>query len=178
MSDWILTHTRKRFYPVDPRVEDVDIADISHALPHLCRYAGHTPEIYSVGQHSVHVSWDIKDLGHSKQAQLAGLLHDAPEAYIVDVPAPVKKYLPDYKKIEDRLWDAIQDAFGIPRGIYDEIIKVSDQRVFAAEARDLMGDPEDWKSRKGLVPIKSEIIPWSVMYTREKFRLTFEELNK
>lgn len=174
-SDWILTYTGKRFYPIEPRMQDVDIVDIGHALSNLCRYAGHPPHHYSVAQHSIHVAEDIANLGHPRDAQLAGLLHDAPEAYVVDVPAPVKKYLPDYRKIEDRLWQVIQAKFGIPDGIYDDIIKVSDQRVFAAEARDMMGDPEDWKSRKGLVPVEFKIIPWSNVVAKERFMVKFAE---
>lgn len=157
-------------------MQDVDIVDIGHALGNICRYAGHTPHHYSVAQHSIHVAEDIKNLGHPRIVQLAGLLHDAPEAYIVDVPAPVKKYLPDYAKIEERLWLAICEKFELPDAI-NGVIKESDQRVFAAEARDMMGDPQDWKSRKGLVPVEFKIIPWSNVVAKERFMQKFVELT-
>ena len=177
MSDWILTHTKKKFYPMEPRMEDVDIKDIGHALSNLCRYAGHVPHHYSVGQHSVHVAEAMEIAGHPPIVQLAGLLHDSPEAYIVDIPAPVKRHLPDYRKIEDRLWNVIQERFGLQPGTFDEVIKMFDQNVFAAEARDLMGDPEDWKSRKGLVPVEFKIIPWPSAVAKERFLTKFVELT-
>lgn len=71
-SDWIATFTGGVFFPLAPRVEDVRISDIAHALSMLCRFAGHTRGFYSVAQHSVLVSRLC-----SQQDALWGLLHDA-----------------------------------------------------------------------------------------------------
>ena len=51
IGDWMQTYSGKRYYPVDPRIEDVDINDIAHALSHLCRYGGHCSRFYSVAEH-------------------------------------------------------------------------------------------------------------------------------
>lgn len=55
-GDWIQTFTGRRFWPLDPRPEDVCIEDIAHALSLKCRFGGHCTRFYSVAEHSVHVS--------------------------------------------------------------------------------------------------------------------------
>ena len=54
--DWIQTYSGKKFYPLDPRPEDIDIRDIAHALSLNCRFNGHCRCFYSVAEHSVGVS--------------------------------------------------------------------------------------------------------------------------
>ena len=85
-GDWIQTFTGRAFYVLDPRPEDVDIEDIAHALSMQCRFAGHCREFYSVAQHSVTASWLVPP-----EDALWGLLHDAAEAYVVDLPRPIKR---------------------------------------------------------------------------------------
>ena len=81
----MVTYTGKEFYPLDPNPADIDIKDIAHALSNCCRFAGHIKSFYSVAQHSVIVS----ELCEPENA-LAGLLHDASEAYLSDIARPVK----------------------------------------------------------------------------------------
>ncbi len=106
-GSWMQTQSGKRFYPLDPRPEDLDIQDIAHALAMQCRYAGHTSRFYSVAEHCVHVARSLP-----RELRLAGLLHDASEAYLVDVPRPVKAMLKDYTLMEDLLMGAIARKFG------------------------------------------------------------------
>src|ERR1700683_336889 len=82
---WIVTFSGRRFYVLDPRPSDVRIEDIAHSLSLQCRFNGHVKNFYSVAQHSVLVSerCDPADA-------LYGLLHDASEAYIGDMSAPLK----------------------------------------------------------------------------------------
>ena len=89
---------------LDP--ESICIQDIAHALSHVPRFAGHLQEHYSVAQHSVLVSLLVP-----KEHRLAALLHDASEAYIGDMPTPFKKLMPDYKKLEEKLMQAIANKF-------------------------------------------------------------------
>lgn len=72
--------------PLDMNPDDIDIVDIAHHLSNECRWAGACPHHYSVAQHSVLVSecFDAPDM------KLAGLLHDAAEAYLKDLPSPIK----------------------------------------------------------------------------------------
>ncbi|MFG0247924.1 MAG: phosphohydrolase, partial [Phycisphaeraceae bacterium JB051] len=78
---WIQTYTGKAFYPLreDPGI--IDIRDIAHALSLQCRFNGHCSDFYSVAQHSVHVSEVVP-----QAFALWGLLHDAAEAYMSDLP--------------------------------------------------------------------------------------------
>jgi uncharacterized protein len=86
-GDWIQTYTGKQFWPLSPLPEDIVIEDIAHALSMQCRFGGHVRTFYSVAQHSVHVSLLVEP-----QYALWGLLHDAAEAYLVDLPRPIKKF--------------------------------------------------------------------------------------
>ena len=99
----ITTYTKKRFDPLAPEEELIDILDIAHSLSLLCRANGHFPEFYSVGEHCVNCAREARARGYSKRVQLACLLHDASEAYLSDVTRPVKSALPEYKKIEKNL---------------------------------------------------------------------------
>ncbi|OIB55298.1 hypothetical protein [Natrialba sp. SSL1] len=97
--------------PLDPDPEAIDLVDIAHALSNLSRFTGQGKQFYSVARHAVHVSREVEARGGSLPAQRWGLLHDASEAYLSDVPAPVKQTLPGYTRAETRLHTAIKDAF-------------------------------------------------------------------
>lgn len=104
---FIRTYTRKRFDPINPEEELINITDISHALSLLCRANGHFKTFYSVGQHSINCMLEARARGYSKKVQLACLLHDASEAYLSDVTRPVKHELPQYVEIEKPLQNMI-----------------------------------------------------------------------
>lgn len=38
---WGCTASGRRYWPADPRAEDICIEDIAHALAHQCRFGGH-----------------------------------------------------------------------------------------------------------------------------------------
>ena len=107
-GDWSQTYTGKRFYHLDPKPEDISIADIAHSLAYQCRYTGHTTRFYSVAEHSLYVSRYC-----TPENALWGLLHDASKAYICDIPAPLKPYLTNYKEIEDKIMACICERFGL-----------------------------------------------------------------
>ena len=104
---YILTHTKKEFYPLDPQIEDIDIVDIAHALSLLCRANGHFKHFYSVGLHSLNCANEAIARGYSKNVVLGCLLHDGSEAYLADITRPVKRHLHKYLEIEDVLQNKI-----------------------------------------------------------------------
>lgn len=112
----IRTYTGKVFdlKILDP--ESICIEDIAHALAHTPRFGGHLEKHYSVAQHCVFIAWHC-----SKENILAGLLHDASEAYIGDMPSPFKKMMPEYKKIEERLMKVIAQKFGFSMPLPEEV---------------------------------------------------------
>jgi uncharacterized protein len=107
-GDWIQTSSGRMFWPMDPRAEDVCIEDIAHALALLCRYGGHCLRFYSVAEHCVLLSRYAPP-----EHKLWALMHDASEAYLVDVPRPIKYALGGYREAEKSIMGVICDKFGL-----------------------------------------------------------------
>lgn len=171
---WMLTAGGRVFYPLDPRPEEIYIDDIAHALARQCRFAGHVlTDHYSVAQHSVLVSELLGD--EDRELALCGLLHDATEAYLVDVPTPVKKFLLQYQEYEERLWEAISERFGLPEYLPYQVHQ-ADLAMLMAEKRDLMpaGSPP-WEVE--CAPAPEPIEPWSVQYAENEFMTRFQVLG-
>jgi hypothetical protein len=154
-GDWMQLHSGKRFYPLDPRAEDIDPEDIAHALSLLCRFGGHIDRFYSVAEHCVLMSRAV-----SPENALAALLHDATEAYVVDVPRPVKRYLPDYQRIEDSVWVAIARRFGLRRELPLEVHQ-ADTRILLNEKMTLMPNAEaKWPGMEDMIPLNVRVWGW------------------
>ena len=111
MSGLITTFTGIRFDPTAPGPEHIDIRDIAHALPMICRGNGQVKSFYSVAQHCINCALEAEERGYTKRVRLACLLHDAGECYLSDVPRPFKQYIPQYYEYEDRLLSVIYTKF-------------------------------------------------------------------
>lgn len=113
-TKYIVTDSGVKFYPLSPRFNDININDIAHGLSQLCRFSGQTTSFLSVAQHSLMVSEIAEDL--CPGAALAGLLHDASEAYMVDIPSPIKTapFMSGYRRAEDHLIKLIFKKFDVP----------------------------------------------------------------
>ena len=104
--------------PFEPNPADLDIGDIANALAHQCRFGGHSRAYYSVAQHSCLIADLVLARGGSEEDALWALLHDASEAYLVDLPHPIKHRSELgrlYAEAEAPLQDAILERFGLPR---------------------------------------------------------------
>jgi hypothetical protein len=168
---WIQTYTGKRFQPQDPRSDDFDIRDIAHSLSLQCRFNGHCRVFYSVADHSVRVSEICPP-----DAALWGLLHDLGEAYVGDLPRPVKALLPSFEAIEMELLRAASKAFELCWPV-PEAVKVADDTLLATEARDLMVDPpEPWPLTQD--PLDRRIEPLSAREAEREFLGRFELLTR
>lgn len=125
-GNYINTYMKVKFWPLDPKVEEVKAEDISHALSFLCRANGHYKHFYSVAQHSLNCVYEVQSRNLSKRIQLACLLHDASEAYISDIARPVKKELHDYLEIESNLQSTIYKRFKLDNLNSDEMKAVEE----------------------------------------------------
>lgn len=124
------TRTGGRITPLEADPDALSLDDIAHALSHLTRFAGQGAEFYSVARHSVHVSYEVEARGGSRDAIRWGLLHDATEAYLADVPAPVKRSLPGYTRAEADLAEVVREAFEIDLSSADErLVDAADSAV-------------------------------------------------
>lgn len=150
--------------------DDVKIMDIAHSLSHQCRFAGHTNQFYSVAQHSVRVA-----LALPRPLQLVGLLHDATEAYVVDLPRPIKQLLPDYRALEDRVWAVISMKYGLPLQLPAEV-KLADECAVVAEFQEVMTfqPPADWFP--GIHPLPPACRAWGPQEARDTYLALFIEL--
>ena len=123
----INTHSRRQVNVADPRPETIDIEDIAHALTFLCRGGGHTEFFFPVARHCVYCAREAAARGLSREVVLACLLHDASEAYMVDMPSPIKDGLfPEYRTYENRLLDCIYNKF-IGRSLTEEELAQVDE---------------------------------------------------
>src|SRR3954469_23683409 len=106
--------------PFDPDPEQLDIGDIARALANQCRFGGHCRVFYSVAQHSVAVSELVQQRGGDAEDVFAALMHDAAEAYLGDMPHPLKHRSAlgaTFKEVESHLEAAIQRHFAIKPGV-------------------------------------------------------------
>ena len=169
-GNWIITYSGRRFYPLDPREEDIYIEDIAHSLALMNRFAGHTKFPYSVAQHCYWASI-IVDPGH----ELAALLHDASEAYANDLIRPLKEMLPEYKAIEDSIQEVICEKFNVD--VFHPAVKNADVQMLSAEARVLCNGEVWWPDADRPVPVELSIDQWDWQYAEDLYIKRFEELG-
>ena len=169
MGDWIRTHNGMNFYVSDPRKEEILIEDISHALSMLCRFGGHCNKFYSVAEHSCHAS----DLLPTEY-KLYGLLHDATEAYMVDLPRPVKKMIPEYKEMEDSLFEWIKLKFKIDVKLDYNIVKDVDNKLLISES--LLNMKNCWHKEENPYP-DLKFGYWSPERASKEFLNRFNDLQ-
>ncbi len=178
-GDYIQTYTGLKFYPLDPRPEEVRIEDIAHALSQQTRFVGHLKRFYSIAEHSVHVSYLCKP-----ENAMAGLMHDATEAYLIDVARPVKRdpRLAFYSIAENALMDVISERFGLPKPMMNDDIKWADNIIIGAEAITLMNQPpvDGWHLKYGApdeFPVHM-IKAWTPRKAKAAFMRRYEELTR
>jgi uncharacterized protein len=187
-GDWMQTFTGRQFWPLDPRPEEVFIEDIAHALSNMCRFGGHVQKFYSVAQHSVLCARNVLSMADKRYLkahddlelltilEAAALMHDATEAYLVDVPRPIKRDLTNYAKIERRLAIVIGQRFDLPLNHLDIDVHRADENALATERRDLRGpDAADWCIVGTAWP--ERIVPWSPKKAERLFLAAAKQLG-
>lgn len=123
----ICTYTGIAVPILNPQPEHFNISDIAIGLARESRFNGQNDIFINVAIHSIATCRLVEQIaatkGITKQSRkirytvlrLAALLHDASEAYLKDLPRPLKKLLPSYQQIQDRFTAAIYAAFDIPQ---------------------------------------------------------------
>jgi 5'-deoxynucleotidase YfbR-like HD superfamily hydrolase len=170
---WIQTASGKAFSVLNPTENMIDIHDIAHALSNLCRFAGHTRKFYSVAQHSMLVSYKVPT-----DLELEGLLHDATEAYVTDLPRPIKHsgLVEGFREIEDNIWKVIASKYDLALN-HSKEVKEADARALLTEQRDLMGKQvKPWADTA--IPFDHFILPVPPETAREQFIARFNKLYR
>jgi hypothetical protein len=169
---YVSTYLGNRFYPLEPRIDDVDIEDIAHGLAYQCRFNGQTSAFYSVAQHSLMVAALVPD-----ELRFAALLHDAAEAYLGDMVKPLKVLLPAFSEIEDNVSRIIGERFRVDLN-HNPIIKQADLVALATEKRDLMPySVEEWANLIGVKPMAEAILPMAPDVAKREFMKEFDRMH-
>lgn len=124
-KDCIRTNSGIYMNIFEPTLDMIDINDIAHALSALPRFGGHLNKFYSVAQHSVMCAMRVNSLEDKR----AALLHDASEAYMLDIPTPIKAKLPDYKIYEANLMSKIAEKFSFEFPLSKEVKRVDEEML-------------------------------------------------
>ena len=168
------TSTGRYVWPLRPDWFTPDITEIADHLSKINRFLGATRVPYSVAEHSVRVVELLPP-----ELQLAGLLHDASEAYLGDMPSYLKRdpeFGEPYRRAERRLSARIEKVFGV--GLDHDLIHWADRRLLATERRDLLShDDAEWLVLRGVKPLRGRIVPWGWVEARDRFLACFAELT-
>ncbi|MGJ7252885.1 HD family hydrolase [Morganella morganii] len=175
---YIATSTGKHIDFVNITPDQICIEDIARGLSNECRFAGQLESFYSVAQHSVYVSQIVPP-----EYALEALLHDAAEAYIKDIPSPLKAMLPDFKAVEKRIEAVIREKFGLTHTI-SSVVHYADLVMLATERRDFEIDIENqWLLLEGIpsyehIAIQPLTPPQAYHKFMERYKaLTFDNLG-
>lgn len=162
---------------VRPDPATFDIEDIALGLSHQPRFLGHTRVFYSVAEHCINcvyaeLAHDDDRGGPDAQKDLHLLLHDASEAYLGDLPSPIKAMpaMIAYRDVESKLQHAIYRRFGVSDYEMDDYqqlkepawLKTIDHRMLVTEARDVWRHPPTWLQEpwaQTLAPYRSAVVP-------------------
>lgn len=173
VGDWGQSFRGEKFWPLDPRPEDIHIVDIAHALSLVCRYNGHCKFHYSVAQHSVLCSQAAPE-----HLRLEALMHDASEAYLCDIPRNFKSALKGYAELEERMMNVIAKKYGFNWPV-SPLVKEIDNRVLLTEKLFVLNPGPGWNLDKSYSPYSDlEIKSIQPLEAEKQFLLRFEELTK
>jgi 5'-nucleotidase len=164
--------------PFDPDPEQLDAGDIARALANQCRFGGHSRVFYSVAQHSVIVSELVLERTGDPADAFAALMHDATEAYLGDMPHPVKHRSPlgaAFRPAEGHLEQAIRNRFQIKPDVPE--IKRVDRALLATERRAFSAENWDWPELDGVEPLDLELTAWSPDEAARAFTQRYAELD-
>jgi uncharacterized protein len=174
---FIQTLSGRRVNPLDAAPEDIDPADIARALANTCRFGGHSRAFYSVAQHSAIVCDLLAERGATPDELMAALLHDAAEAYLGDLPHPLKhrsELGAQFRQAEKRLEAVIEQRFALPDA--SARVKPLDRALLATERRTFSDVTWHWPELDGAEELDLEIEPWPPERARDEFLRRYERI--
>jgi hypothetical protein len=165
------TYTGGSFDLFSPEPADVRLRDIAAGLAHTCRFGGHCRAFYSVALHSLHVSRELS----TDRLQLLGLFHDAGEAYVGDVPRPLKAEQEAFERIETEILEVVWESFGVepPTEAEWSQVMAADDRLLAYEADNILADGS-WAEQSPALGYDLRVD--SIASVRERFHSRGEQL--
>jgi hypothetical protein len=175
---FLQTVSGRRLNPFEPELDQLDPGDIARALGNLCRFGGHSRVFYSVAQHSVIVSELVEQRGGDAEDVFAALMHDASEAYLGDMPHPIKHRSPlgaAFKTAEEHLEQAIRERFRIKANVPE--IKRADRALLATERRVFSTENWHWPELDGVEPLDLELRAWPPEEASAAFARRYAELD-
>ncbi|MBY3434792.1 hypothetical protein [Rhizobium laguerreae] len=173
---FIQLYPARKFFPFDPRPDEVFIESIAHGLAHICRYSGAGDRHMSVAEHCTLIARYLA-ARYDTATALTGLLHDAPEALsgFGDVGRPVKGKAPIISETEGCIYrKAIAPRFGLPLDIPAEVHE-ADSRIIADEIAANLA-PMEWQEKYDR-PLGVNIRCWSPEKAEIEFLATFDALT-
>jgi hypothetical protein len=168
-GDWIQTARGRQFWLIDPRADEVFIDDIAHALSMLCRFGGHCTRFYSVAEHSVLLS-----RASAPDDRRWALLHDASEAYLVDVPRPLKPFLKGYQEAEANIMAAVCERFDLGTDMPPRVKEFDKRILFDERTQNMATAPIRWATDAD--PIGVTLQFWTPSVAKIAFLSEFEQL--
>ena len=162
MANYITTYSGTHFTPTEPNAASLHITDIAHALSLICRGNGHVKTFFSVGQHCIHCALEAQARGYSNRVILACLLHDAGEAYMSDVPRPLKPYIADYKIIEGKLLNTIYEKYlgSLLTTEEEALVQKVDDDMLYYDLWNLLNEPSDGPAPEMETEFSYKVLPF------------------
>lgn len=164
-GEWMHTLSGKKFFPLDPRPEDIDLLSIANGLAKEERYGGQTriEYHYSVAEHCFLMALHAYRTDNKHPVVcLAVLFHDAAEAYCKDLPKAVKDAVGEsYASMESKVLQVILRKYNLLSATMNNMayIKELDRRIIPVEKAKLVLVPQPWKADQ-FEPLPVEIQCW------------------
>jgi hypothetical protein len=175
---YIQTVSGRWVNPFEPDPAQLDASDIARALANQCRFGGHSRVFYSVAQHSVIVSRVVEGRGGDVEDVFAALMHDASEAYLGDMPHPIKHRSPlgaAFREAEAGLEATIRERFKIKANVPE--VKRVDRALLATERRTFSAESWHWPELDDVEPLDLELTAWPPDKAADEFARRYAELE-
>jgi hypothetical protein len=168
-----------RVDPFDANVDDIDVTDIARALSNQCRLGGHCRVFYSVAQHAPLASDLMLERTEDPTDSLWAVLHDASEAYLVDLPHPAQapqRARPVVQRVRGPAPAAHPPALPAA-GRPPPLLKEIDRSLLATERQLFSSIAWHWPELDGVEPLDLEMRPWRPERALRELLRRFERLG-